>query len=251
MGIKLKLDAIKGNTHGDTHTPVQNTNSEKTEVGQVSAKKTRVPKPEKKKSTKISLSEIKQDKKTEPKENIVEVSSEGETTFEIGASCPLNSIELFPAYTSKFKKKQGNLLQEIKILKRLPKTNKTFIITLVGLTCMGIASLFIFLPETHNFDHYKTSIYEVAEQVSGPEDTQNKQEIIITEIAPVAIVSQTGSIQEGDDNQDELKVPVVIDNIGTGGLDTETPASFTGSSNVLAEDSAEYYQQIKEKILNK
>jgi len=142
--------------------------------------------------------------------------------FPIGANCELKNIELFPAYTSKFKKKQGSLLQEIKKLKRLPKTNKFFILTLVGATIAGISMLFLLAPEKHNLNHYKTSLIESYEQFNAPKPVEVFPD-------PIVVIDEQDTDWEDSDDEDETP--------DENNIDPTTPKDV------------QYYRGVKKQIL--
>jgi hypothetical protein len=81
-----------------------------------------------KKTKKISLSHIKSSQQNKEKNETTKQKDDLKTEFEVGAHCKMKNIELFPAYTSKFKRQQGSMLQRIQKLKRLPTTNKAFVL---------------------------------------------------------------------------------------------------------------------------
>jgi len=156
--------------------------------------------------------------------------------FPIGASCELKNIELFPAYTSKFKKKQGSLLQEIKKLKRLPKTNKFFLLTLVWATMLGISMLFILAPEKHNLNYYKTSLIESYEKIT----TAKPAEILPEPVKEIDIEIPDLEIENIWDENNGEENDLWNENI--------TDPKIEAWNDALIKD-VEYYRDIKKQIL--
>ena len=174
--------------------------------------------------TKISLWSIKSKTKQKdaPSESANEEAGKKIEKFPIGASCELKNIELFPVYTSKFKRKQWHLLEKIKELKRLPKTNKIFLSVLIGLTVTGISLLFIYIPEKHNLESYKTNMMDSYHKMSWTWDIGGNDHSI----------EETNKATPSNDKKPSSHQPV-----------SPPPDQ--------EESQQDYYSRIKEKILNK
>lgn len=84
--------------------------------------------------------------------------------------------DLFLNYESDYKKKESRVietihkLKKIADIKKLTKTNKIFVISIVMATVLWISFLFYIDPETHSLENYKTSILTIA----GREVTQQE-----------------------------------------------------------------------------
>ncbi len=150
--------------------------------------------------------------------------------FPIWASCELKNIELFPAYTSKFKKKQGSLLQEIKKLKRLPKTNKIFVITLLWATIGWIALLFILAPEKHNLNYYKTSLIGAYENLTAEK--------------PVEVIPEP--IEDIDNVSPQEDIDTLIDDSQDNTIEDNNEETWENTEIIR---DIEYYRSIKAQIL--
>ncbi len=257
--VKLKLNAIKWGSAIQSSTTVQKKTEAKPVDSSVqvmqtesisSIKKENIQesieqKPETKKSSKISLGSIKKssqnkdDSKGEEKKTEVKIKPKVEV-FPVGASCELTNVELFPAYTSKFKKKQWWLLQEIKKLKRIPRTNKFFISVLVWSTIAGISMLFIVAPETHNLNNYKTSLLESYNKLSVKKTIDT--EVIPEKNTPDPVIIDT-PVPEVDITEEET----VIESEQI----TDINKIYTGSTKWETETQEEYYSRIKQQILDK
>lgn len=245
--VKLKLGAIKWWSQPESKAPVWNAGVAQPTPQQDSTKAPvispiqnknsstiAVPSPNQEptesiKTNKLSLSGIKTPKKVE-KKVVAEAKIELEV-FPIWASCDLKNIELFPAYTSKFKKKQGSLLQEIKKLKRLPKTNKLFLLILIGSTIAWVAILFVLAPEKHNMQYYKTSLIERYEKMTAPKPPELPP--VIDQISNELVTknTSTGTINIDDD---EINFEDIQDDDG----------------NIIdGQKDSQYYQEVKKQIL--
>lgn len=101
----------------------------------------------------------------------------------------INPNEVFHNYESEYKKKQGHILdsiekiKEIANIKKLSKTNKIFIGSIVGLTAFGIWFLFHIDPNTHSLDNYKASILTLAGKQMTQEEIKQHEWTIQEEIA--------------------------------------------------------------------
>jgi len=67
---------------------------------------------------------------------------------------------LFENYESVFKKDKTSILEHIKRLKQIPKTNIILLTILITITIAWIWFLFSTNPKIHNFNNYKTSILD-------------------------------------------------------------------------------------------
>jgi len=110
---------------------------------------------------------IKEGKDSIPKENI-----EIEKTK---APPKKKNKPLFKNYESVFKKDKTNILEHIKKLKWLPKTNIILLTVLIWLTISWIWILFYVNPKIHNLNNYKTSIIDTYNVITNKKKTsQNK-----------------------------------------------------------------------------
>ncbi len=306
--VKLQLGAIKASVKTSETTPAEKTpapasknkaQTATTQAGISTSKKIELPqkpgaapktavqqKPSEAKNLpqtskpKLSLENIKAgsekleaEKKAErEKQASIDAQKEPEI-FPIGASCELKNIELFPAYTSKFKKKQWGLLQKIKELKRMPKTNKMFISILIGSTILWIWMLFILAPEKHNLDYYKTSLLDNYHHVKenglfSKEDPINIPDpVIVPDIIEPDEAIGSWSLEEesinnsGSANMNDLNEQQLDDLINGGGDKNSSDlnndevlgfiSGYTGSIRRADESDMQYYSRIKHQILNK
>ncbi len=95
-----------------------------------------------------------------------------------------NSNEVFHNYESEYKKKEWNILEwiekikKIANIKKLSKTNKIFLASIVWITIAGLGFLFQIDPETHSLDNYKASILTLAwKQMTADEVKQHQGNI--------------------------------------------------------------------------
>lgn len=76
--------------------------------------------------------------------------------------------DLFSNYESDYKKKESKVidtihkLKELADLKKLTKTNKVFVVSIIMATVVWLSFLFYIDPETHSLENYKTSILTIA-----------------------------------------------------------------------------------------
>ena len=101
-----------------------------------------------------------------------EVDSESNPKKEYEQSSSVNTKkedkDLFLNYESDYKKKESKVietihkLKEIADLKKLTKTNKVFVASIIMATVLGISFLFYIDPETHSLENYKASILTLA-----------------------------------------------------------------------------------------
>lgn len=235
---KLKLDAIK--SWQKPETKKQETSNENVLPDISAEKNTKIIPPtieqeEIKKTKKISLSHIKSSQQNKEKNETTKQKDDLKTEFEVGAHCKMKNIELFPAYTSKFKRQQWSMLQRIQQLKRLPTTNKAFVLLAIWITLLWVSGLFILAPEKHNVQNYKANIFEAYNTIRWK---NTLEEIPPKPTSPDVITEK---------NQDTT--PVEIDT---------APVSFSWSvdeshstQSWSIQRDIQYYQNIKSQILNK
>lgn len=100
-----------------------------------------------------------------------------------------NSNEVFHNYESEYKKKEWNILEwiekikEIANIKKLSKTNKIFLASIIWITIAGLGFLFQIDPETHSLDNYKASILTLAWKQMTADEVKQHQGNIQEEIA--------------------------------------------------------------------
>lgn len=76
--------------------------------------------------------------------------------------------DVFLNYESDYKKKESRIietihsLKKIADLKKLTKTNKIFVVSIIMITVLWISVIFYIDPETHSLENYKTSILTIA-----------------------------------------------------------------------------------------
>jgi len=73
--------------------------------------------------------------------------------------------DLFDNYESNFKKDKITILEQLKKLKSLPKTNVILLTMLITTTIAWIWFLFYSNPKIHNLNNYKTSIIDTYEAI--------------------------------------------------------------------------------------
>lgn len=79
-----------------------------------------------------------------------------------------NNHDLFSNYESDYKKKESRVIETIHKLKKLAdikkltKTNKIFVVSIIMATIVWISFLFYIDPETHSLENYKASILTIA-----------------------------------------------------------------------------------------
>jgi hypothetical protein len=101
-----------------------------------------------------------------------------------GVNTKKEDKDLFLNYESDYKKKESKVidtihkLKEIADLKKLTKTNKVFVVSIIMATVLGLSFLFYIDPETHSLENYKTSILTLAwKQVTQAELDDHKLSI--------------------------------------------------------------------------
>lgn len=251
---KLKLDAIKSWQKPETKIP--ETNNEHV-LPDISVEKNlkniplTIEQEEIKKTNKISLARIKSSQQNKaPTQNTAEEKIlPQQEQFQTGAHCKMRNIELFPAYTSKFKRQQGTMLQKIQQLKRIPRTNKTFVLLAIWITLLWISVLFILAPEKHNIQNYKTSIFEAYHAMNWVNELQSKDPQNPTqtqvEIGPEIISAEPPSIQIPEPPIQEESIDTDLGLSSSWSID-ENNATQTWS----IQRDLQYYQNIKSQILN-
>jgi len=85
-----------------------------------------------------------------------------------------NSKELFTNYKTDYKEEKKSILEQIKNLKNLPKTNYKLLSWLVIATALWIWLLFYIDPSDHSLQNYKASIYNT---IRKEEIEKQRQEI--------------------------------------------------------------------------
>lgn len=100
-----------------------------------------------------------------------------------------NPNEVFHNYESEYKQKQWHILdsiekiKEIANIKKMSKTNKVFVTSIVWLTAVGIGFLFHINPDVSSLDKYKASILTLAGKQMTQEEIQQHEWNIQEEIA--------------------------------------------------------------------
>lgn len=100
-----------------------------------------------------------------------------------------NPNEVFHNYESEYKQKQWHILdsiekiKEIANIKKMSKTNKVFVTSIVWLTAVGIGFLFHINPDVSSLDKYKASILTLAGKQMTQEEIQQHEWNIQDEIA--------------------------------------------------------------------
>lgn len=82
--------------------------------------------------------------------------------------------EIFSNYKTDYKQEKISILQQIKKLKNIPKTNYKFVLWSILITVLWIWLLFYFDPEDHSIQNYKASIFNM---IYEDEIAQKRQEI--------------------------------------------------------------------------
>ncbi len=99
-----------------------------------------------------------------------------------------NSSEVFHNYESEYKKKEWNILEwiekikNIANIKKLSKTNKIFLASIIWITIAWLGFLFQIDPETHSLDNYKASILTLAWKKMTADEVKTHQGNIQEEI---------------------------------------------------------------------
>lgn len=76
----------------------------------------------------------------------------------LGAIIPEKKPEIFKNYESTFQKRRSNIMQQLKKMRQIAKTNFVFIISAIVLTSIWIYWLSYVDPKVHNLNNYKTSV---------------------------------------------------------------------------------------------
>ncbi|NDK09900.1 hypothetical protein GW846_03915 [Candidatus Gracilibacteria bacterium] len=107
---------------------------------------------------------------------------------------PKKSVK-FANYESGFQKKSVNIIKKIQNFKYAPKTRTGFVIGIISLSVIFIASIMILFPEKHSFSIYKASILDI---YNADEDEIISPEPIVPPVVEVPIVedTQTGITDE-------------------------------------------------------
>jgi len=100
---------------------------------------------------------------------------------------PKKSVK-FANYESWFQKKSVNIIKKIQNFKYAPKTRTWFVIWIISLSVIFIASIMILFPEKHSFSIYKASILDI---YNADEDEIISPEPIVPPVVEVPIVEDT------------------------------------------------------------
>lgn len=98
------------------------------------------------------------------------------------------NAEVFTNYESDFKKKESKVLEwiqklkEIANIKKMSKTNKIFVFSIIGLTVIGVSFLVYLEPNKHTLENYKASILTLAGKQMTQEEINTHQDNIQKEI---------------------------------------------------------------------
>jgi len=167
---KLKISALK--------TPINKVaNTQNTKI-------------ENKEDTKLKISALKQpilSCKIADKEKYIQHKSD--KNIDTTKNMENNSWEVFHNYESEFKKKETSVLDSIaKIkaiaqLKKLSKTNKIFLASIIWVTIIWLSFIFHIDPNTHSLDNYKASILTLAGKEMSKQEVMDHQWDIQDEIA--------------------------------------------------------------------
>jgi len=172
----INLNAIKANntTYKDSNNK-SNTDTSNTKTIFSNSKNIELNNNVKKDPPKIKLDLIKKDPPKikldlQPNSNIIKDNKYPpsiEKTEITKAPPEKNNKPLFENYESVFKKDKTNILEEIKKLKWLPKTNIIWLSILIWLTISWIWILFYINPKIHNLNNYKTSIIDTYKTITN------------------------------------------------------------------------------------
>ena len=110
--------------------------------------------------------------------------------------------EIFEGYKSDFHHEENWVLEKISKIKNYikPKTRIEFLMSIVAITVLWIAALFMIDPNTHNFENYKNNIVNIAtkeEKIISKKDpikeiSKNVEEIIEKETILNKVVNKWG-----------------------------------------------------------
>ncbi len=96
--------------------------------------------------------------------------------------------DLFLNYQSDYKKKESividtiHKLKKLADIKKLTKTNKVFVVSIIMVTVLWLSFLFYIDPETHSLENYKTSILTIAWKEVTQDELNNHQIEITNDI---------------------------------------------------------------------
>lgn len=102
----------------------------------------------------------------------------------------------FKNYESDFHKQKQHIYKKIRSFKYGPKTNTSFVISLIAITIFSIALLMVFFPEKHSISNYKASLIQLFNDDAQP----RKMDDASSEV----FVEETDGEGEGDPNPEEV-----------------------------------------------